>query len=280
MQSSKKLGEVLIERQLLCQATVDRVMAIATRLGKRFGTVLLEMGLITEEELALALAVRYRLKPLFDFAKMTFAPQALKLFSAEQALENMLFPLLVEGGKVALAVADPTRTKIITNMAANNHLSVTLYVSTRSEIQKAICRHYFGTNVSEPTKKTVLLVEDNQVVLAVLADMLSKHYEVITAVDGFEAYKEVISKKPHVVLTDMDMPKLSGFELLYALKAVPETRHIPIILISGTADASAEAQAFDKGFFDFIPKPVKETTLLTRVKRAYEFSDKQSHLFD
>jgi FixJ family two-component response regulator len=41
----------------------------------------------------------------------------------------------------------------------------------------------------------------------------------------------------------------------------------------------AEAQAFEKGFFDYIPKPVKETTLLTRVKRAYEFSEKHKYLF-
>ncbi len=275
----KKLGDILIEKELLSRISVERVVVMANRLEKKFGVMLEEMGLITERELAQALAQQYGLKPLFDFADRAFPPELLKVFSAEVALENMLFPLRLEGSKLALATADPTETKIVGNIAANNELCVSLYVSSKSEIKKAICRHYFGKESTEPTEKTVLLVEDSPAVLKAMQEILSRHYRVITATDGLDAYKEVISKKPHVVLTDMEMPKLNGFGLLYALRSVPETKQIPIILISGSASAATEAQAFEKGFFDFIPKPVKETTLLTRVKRAYEFSVKHSHLF-
>lgn len=279
MQTTKLLGDVLVERKLLCQKTVDRVLVIASKMNKRFGTVLEEMGLITEEELAEALAVRYHLKPLFDFAKMSFPPRVLKMFSPEVALGNMLFPLSIKDNKLAVAVNDPTNLRAIDNMAADNGLSSVLYVATRSEIKKAICRHYFDQEVTEPTKKTVLVVEDNKVVLAAMEEILSKRYGVITAGDGMEAYKQVISRQPHVVLTDMVMPKLNGFELLYALKAVPETKHIPIILTSGLATNETEAQAFEKGFFDFILKPASESTLLTRVKRAYDYSAQYHYPF-
>ena len=279
MQSSKKLGDILIEQNILCTKVVERVVAISKKLNKRFGAVLEEMGLVTEEELVHALALQYNMKPLLDFAKASFSPEILGLIPAAVALENTLFPLKRDMNRLALALADPTQTKIIANIAANNNLVVVPYISTTMEIRKAIGKHYFGKDITAPVKNTILIVEDDLTLLSVLRDTLSKHYLVMTAVDGLEAYKEVISKKPHVILTDKEMPKLDGFGLLNALRAVPGTKQIPIILISGTTSAEAEAQAFEKGFFDFIPKPVKETTLLTRVKRAFEFSEKQQYLF-
>lgn len=275
----RKLGEILVERNLLCQVTVERVIKIATKLGKKTGAVLEEMGLITEEELAQALALQFNLRPLSSFAKAGFPPEVLAILPAEVALEHTLFPLTIDGNRLALAMADPTETKIVDNIAANNSLIIVPFISTKSEIRRAICKHYFGLDSVDTPKKTVLIVEDERITLGIMKDILSKHYRVITAADGIEAYKEVISKKPHVVLTDEEMPKLNGFGLLTALRAVPETKQIPIILISGTPSDTAEAQAFEKGFFDFISKPVKEITLLTRVKRAYEFSEKQNYLF-
>jgi CheY-like chemotaxis protein len=279
MPNNKKLGDILIEHNILCAKVVERVVAISKKLNKRFGAVLEEMGLVTEEELVHALALQYNMKPVFDFAKVSFSPEVLGFISAAVALENTIFPLKRDMNRLALALADPTQTKIIANIAANNNLVIVPYISTTTEIRKAIGKHYFGKDIAAPVKNTILIVEDDTTLLSVLRDTLSKHYQVITAVDGLEAYKEVISKKPHVILTDKEMPKLDGFGLLNALRAVPGTKQIPIILISGTTSAEAEAQAFEKGFFDFIPKPVKETTLLTRVKRAFEFSEKQQYLF-
>ena len=278
MEPTRKLGDILIEKKLLCQTSIDRVVSMANKLDKKLGNVLEEMGLITEKELAQALAAQFGVKPMFNFAGASFPPELLQIFSAEFALANTLFPLKLEGSRLALAIADPTNMKIVNNLAANRHLSIAVYVSTKSEITKAICRHYFGKEQNEQVGRTVLLVEDSKTILASMEHMLSKDYRVLTAADGFEAYKEAISSKPQVILTDMEMPKLSGFGLLYALQAVPETKQIPIILISGTASASAEAQAFEKGFFDFIPKPLKEMTLLTRVKRACDFAEKHGRL--
>jgi CheY-like chemotaxis protein len=98
--------------------------------------------------------------------------------------------------------------------------------------------------------------------------------------DGMEAYKIVIAEKPHVIITDKEMPKLDGYGLLEALKNVPETSFIPVILVTGrTMNAEEEAKAFERGFFDFIPKPVSEVTLKARVKRAFHFHDHQYKLF-
>jgi CheY-like chemotaxis protein len=279
MEQRKKLGEIFVDQNILCPKVVERVLEISKKLDKRLGTTLEEIGLITGEELASALAIQYDCRTVFNFAKNAFPQQLLNIIPAEVAMQNLLFPLKLEGNKLALALADPTNSRIVANIAANNNLSVVPFVGTQKEISAAICKHYYKMDIMEPVNKTVLVVEDDKMILTLLCNVLAKEYQVISAMDGMEAFKEVVSKKPHVILTDKEMPKLDGFGLLSALRAVPDTKQIPIILISGTTSAEAEAQAFDRGFFDFIPKPVKETTLLTRVKRAYEYSEKNKYQF-
>jgi PleD family two-component response regulator len=102
-----------------------------------------------------------------------------------------------------------------------------------------------------------------------LTNMLSREgYNIITACDGMEAYKAVIINKPKLVITDKEMPKFSGYALLDSLKSIPETNRIPVILLSGSNNPDEEADAYEKGFFDYISKPVRELTLKAKVKRA------------
>lgn len=276
----KRLGEIFVERGILTVKTVDRVLARSQKLGRRFGSVLEDLGLISGEELAGALAVQYGYKVMTNIANNSFPASLLELIPPEVALANMLFPLKVENGRLALAMADPTATRIVGNIAANNGLTIIPFVASRKEIYAAICKHYLGKEVRESEQRTVLVVEDDKLILTMLADILKKQgYRVVSAMDGLEAYKAVIAEKPHVIITDKEMPKLDGFGLFDALTRVPETRFIPVILITGKMNADDEARAFDKGFFDFITKPVKEATLVTRVKRACQFFDNQYRLF-
>lgn len=279
MEQRKKLGEILVEQNILTLKTVERVLSIARRTNKRFGEVLAEMGLITPEEFAAALALQYKCRTVFNFARHSFPQQLLDIINGEVALENLIFPLKQDGNRLALAMADPTITRIVANIAANNNLTIVPFVAPRTDIYSAVCKHYFGIDVVEPSQKSVLVIEDDKLILTMLANILSSEYKVYTAVDGLQGYKEVISKKPHVVITDKEMPKLDGYGFMDALKNVPESENIPVILISGTSNAEVEAEAFTKGFFDFISKPVKELTLLTRVKRAFDYSEKQRNYF-
>ncbi|HJV65944.1 MAG TPA: response regulator [Geomonas sp.] len=279
MSEKMKLGEILVEQGLLCQKTVDRVVAISRALNKRFGIVLEEMGLITGTELAEALARQYSCKTVYNFARASFPPELLGILTADTALQNLIFPLKLEAGRLHLALFDPTGSKILQNIAANNGVSIIPYVSTRDEINKAICKHYLGIEVTQPVRKTILIAEDDKMMLSMLRNMLSPLYDVYTATNGIDAYKEAVSRRPHVIMTDKEMPKLDGFGFLTALQSIPETKAIPVILISGTPSAEAEAKAFDRGFFDFIPKPLKETTVFTRVKRAFDYCDQHNYLF-
>src|SRR5512136_1402762 len=74
MQERKRLGEIFIEQSILTSKSVDRVLAIAQRTGKRFAAVLEEMELITPEEFANAIATQFNLKTVFNFARYSFPP--------------------------------------------------------------------------------------------------------------------------------------------------------------------------------------------------------------
>ena len=280
MEQRKKLGEIFVEQNILSLKTVERVLSIANRNGRRFGEVLGEMELITPEEYAGALAIQYNCRTVFNFARHSFSRQLLDIITGEVALENCIFPLKLDEKRLALAMADPAMTRIVENIAANNNLTIIPFIAPRKDINAAVCKHYFAIDVVEPAQKSVLIIEDDKLILTMLTNYLSSDYQVYTAMDGLQGYKEVISKKPHVILTDKEMPKLDGYGFLDALKNIPEAKHIPVILVSGTTNAEVEAEAFGKGFFDFISKPVKEITLLTRVNRAFDYSEKQRYLFN
>jgi len=279
MEQRKKLGEIFVENGILSEKTVERMLLVSRRLGKRFGCVLEELGLIDGDELAAALATQFSCRVASNFAGYSFTPELLAIISVEVALQNYIFPLKLDNNRLALAMADPTDSRVVKNIAANNGLTITPFIATRKEIYAAICKHYLQKEVSHSVTKTVLVVEDEKLVGAMFGNFLTKQgYRVVLAADGLEAYKAVLTEKPQVVITDLYMPKLDGYGLFDALHSVPELMHIPVILISSSLRPDDEAKAFERGFFDFIEKPVKEVTLVTRVKRALHFYERKYQL--
>jgi CheY-like chemotaxis protein len=276
MQKKKLLGEILKEKGIITAKTLQRTLSRAKRFEKRLGTVLEETGLITGEELADALAAQYGYRVVAGFARHSFPSELFSLIPADVAIRNTLFPLKIEGNRLALAMADPTENKIVSNIAANNGLTVVPFVATRKDIISAISKHYLGKDISKQQDKSILLVEDDSLLSTMLSHILSKEgYLVVTAADGMEAYKLAISETPQVIVADKTIPKLDGYGLFDALKNLPDTRIIPVILISADTDPEEEARAFEKGFFDFLTKPVKDVTLRTRVKRAFQFYERE-----
>lgn len=277
MSDRKKLGEILIEQNILCLKTVERMLCMSQKANKRLGTVLEDMGLITAEELAIALAIQHKLRTIFNFSKAYFSQELLSIVPADTALKHLIFPLKQEKNKLGVAVSDPDDFKILRNIEVNNSLTVIPYVSSRKEIKAAIYRHYFRTDTIEPMRRTILIVDDDHIVIEHLHKILQRYYKVFSAKNGMEAYKEVVTKKPHVILTDKEMPKLDGFGLLNAVQSMPETKGIPVILLSGATNTELESKAFQSGFFDFIQKPIKEATVLARVKRAFDFYEQHRY---
>jgi CheY-like chemotaxis protein len=272
--SRKLLGEIFVERGLLTKVSVERMVEFAREKNIRLGSFMETVGLVTAEELADALATQYRCSKIFDFAKYTFPPQVLKTIQLETAVRKTVFPLKLEDGKLGLAVTDPTDQDLFKNISETLQLRVIPFVSTRHDINLAIVRHYLGRDISVSSDRSILIVEDDSVVSAAMATILMKEgYSVVTATDGMEAFREIFVTKPRLIITDKEMPKLSGYGLLEAIRNIPEFRFTPVILITASATPDEEKLALEKGFFDFILKPVKEIGLLTRVRRAFESTE-------
>ena len=114
----------------------------------------------------------------------------------------------------------------------------------------------------------VLIVEDNELNRDMLSRRLSRRgYEVLLARDGAEGVAMASSAGPDVVLMDMSLPVLGGWEATRRLKAAPATRRIPIIALTAHAMTGDEAKARDAGCDDFDTKPVEIDRLIGKIER-------------
>lgn len=115
---------------------------------------------------------------------------------------------------------------------------------------------------------TILLVEDNELNRDMLSRRLErKGYKVSVAVDGAEGVAQALALKPNLVLMDLSLPVMDGWEAIRRLKAHPETAGIPVIALTAHARAEDEKTARDAGADDFDTKPVDLNRLLEKMVR-------------
>ncbi len=114
----------------------------------------------------------------------------------------------------------------------------------------------------------VLLVEDNEMNRDMLSRRLERRgYQMLLAVDGQQGVQLAQQEKPDLILMDMSLPVLDGWDATRQLKAAPETKSIPIIALTAHAMASDEQKAREAGCDDFDTKPIELTRLLEKMQR-------------
>jgi two-component system, cell cycle response regulator DivK len=117
----------------------------------------------------------------------------------------------------------------------------------------------------------ILLVEDNELNRDMLSRrLLRKGYDVLTAKDGAEGAAIAASEKPDLILMDMSLPVLDGWEATRRLKAVPETRSIPVIALTAHAMSDDKQKALQAGCDDYDTKPVELPRLLEKIARLVQ----------
>ncbi|TFV68014.1 response regulator [Blastococcus sp. CT_GayMR20] len=117
---------------------------------------------------------------------------------------------------------------------------------------------------------TVLVVDDNADMRAYLTRLLGPHWSVRTTANGEEALAAVADDAPDIVLTDVMMPRVDGFELLRALRADPATRDIPLIMLTARAGQEASVEGLEAGADDYLAKPFRADELIARVRVVLE----------
>jgi two-component system cell cycle response regulator len=129
--------------------------------------------------------------------------------------------------------------------------------------------------------KKILVVDDQPDNVFILQDRLKRAgFEVIAAYEGETGIQKTIDEKPDLILLDIMMNDISGFDVCRRLVANEETKNIPIILVTALTDAEDIKEGFDAGAFDYIKKPFNRDEMLARINSALRFSETNNLLLE
>jgi putative two-component system response regulator len=126
--------------------------------------------------------------------------------------------------------------------------------------------------------KHILVVDDNISSLKQISAQLTSHYEVSLAKSGVLALQICKQEKPDLILLDIEMPGMDGFETITQIKEEPELSPIPVIFLTGNRDTATEIRALQSGAMDFITKPANKDILFNRLELHLQFAAYQSSL--
>jgi diguanylate cyclase (GGDEF)-like protein len=132
--------------------------------------------------------------------------------------------------------------------------------------------------MEKDTKRTLVIVDDEAPVLSVLNRILSGEYGILTAKTGTEALKLAQEQHPDLILLDILLPDLDGYNVLVQLKSNTETNGIPVIFITGLNSDEDEEKSFLLGASDYIIKPFKPAAIKARIKKHLDILNQMKAL--
>lgn len=117
-------------------------------------------------------------------------------------------------------------------------------------------------------KELILTVDDNAVILRHVQKLLGEEYRIAAAISGQTALGLVSRAQPVLILLDVNMPEMDGFETLERIRELPGGQSIPVIFLTGDDDAETESRCWAAGAVDFLTKPIIPTALIEKVRRV------------
>ena len=126
--------------------------------------------------------------------------------------------------------------------------------------------------------RKILVVDDERhIVRLVEINLQRAGYDVVTAYDGVEALEKVKSEKPDMLVLDVMMPRMDGFEVLGKLQSDPSTSEIPVIMLTAKAQDADIFKGWQSGVSSYLTKPFNPRELLTFVERIFQSLDEGPH---
>jgi two-component system cell cycle response regulator DivK len=119
--------------------------------------------------------------------------------------------------------------------------------------------------------KVILVIEDQEDNRRIVHDLLtSKGYEVIEAVNGLDGVNAAETRRPDLILMDIQLPGIDGYEATRRIKANPEIRKIPIIVVTSYALSGDDVKAFEAGCDAYVAKPFRPRELLAKIRELIQ----------
>lgn len=128
------------------------------------------------------------------------------------------------------------------------------------------------------TKDVILIVDDSEINIDVLVDALSRDHSLMVALNGESAIKAVARRKPDLILLDVRMPGMDGFDVCKLLKGNEATADIPIVFLTSQSDDASERKGLDLGAVDFVAKPFNTALVRSRVTNHLELKAHRDRL--
>lgn len=167
------------------------------------------------------------------------------------------------------------------NVPQGSIFTITLPVVEAEETKPVLAAHETNNDV-EVTKASVpsvLVVDDNQDIVSFISSSLMSEYDVLTASSGQEALDILATKDVSIIISDVMMPGIDGYELCRRVKSDISTSHISVILLTARTTDESKLQGLELGADDYITKPFNMDVLLLRVQKFMEWSQKSHQQF-
>ena len=132
--------------------------------------------------------------------------------------------------------------------------------------------------MSDPTRFTVLVVDDSEAEISILVETLADDYDVSVAMDGVSALEYLAETIPDLILLDILMPDMDGYEVIMRIMADERTRDIPVMFCTSMTDAIDETRGLALGAVDYITKPFMASVIQARVKTHLELAQARKDL--
>jgi diguanylate cyclase (GGDEF)-like protein len=127
-------------------------------------------------------------------------------------------------------------------------------------------------------KKTILIVDDTETNIDILLEILDDEYDILVSLDGRGALEIVEEESVDLILLDIMMPEMDGYEVASILKSQESTKDIPVVFITAKTDEDSIEKAYESGGIDYITKPFKPRELTARVRTQIKLKNLMDHL--
>jgi DNA-binding response OmpR family regulator len=148
-----------------------------------------------------------------------------------------------------------------------------------SGIEESISNIQHPISKNKHQRTSILIVEDNPDVTSYIGSFLDHDYRIFTAENGKEGWRKTLAKYPDLIISDVMMPEMDGFELCKKIKSDQRTSHIPVILLTAKADLGSKIEGLEFGADDYISKPFEARELQARASNLFEQRQKLREKF-